>query len=297
MPDYIEDPWAEQEVTPAPAQYAEPVLSGADYEDAPWALADEPDHVPTVEFDQQPVENERRDVVALIADDSGRAVALFRDPDEVQRMSKALGEALVEQVRTVANEAKAPRLAKHGPKHKPTEVTVAEELRTLADARDTLTAVARAITTGAEEARALAGEVLAEVAPDERKAKTIRLADGHGWDLKVVRSNPTEAVVELDQIQDVLAAWGLEQHAKDKGEHFTLGFARGQRYAMEALLSVLTKPGVKTTALDALVRELEGAGQEDLALRLSHAYGRRSTGEPRIEMKREAPKGGGSDAD
>lgn len=299
MPDYVEDPWAEAMAETAPlngGDYEEaPVFTDGTYEDAPWALKDEPPQVPVVEFDQQPVEDERRDVVALIADDSGRAVALFRDPDEVQRMTRSLSGALVEQVRQVWTEARTPRVAKTAGKA-PNEVEVAEELRVLADARDTLTAVAKALTTGADEARAIAGEVLAEVAPDERKAKTVRLADGHGWDLKVSRTQPTEVSVNLDEVQDVLASWLLGQFAKASPgmDPAHLHYAKGVRAGMAGLLGVLTKPSVRTTALDALVRTMEGAGEEPLALRLRHAYGRKSKGEPRIEVKREPPKDAGA---
>lgn len=286
----------------------------SEYEDAPWKTAPTYEESPPWEVKathqaeaeadgafqtlgdaadmfvpQQPVEDERRDVVALIADDSGRAVALFRDPDEVQRMTRSLSGALVDQVRQVWMQARNPRVAKHGPDHAPSEIEVAEELRTMADARDTLTAIARAVTTGAEEARAITAEVLAEVAPDERKAKTVRLADGHGWDLKVSRSQPTEVAVDLAEVQDVLVAWLLTKVTGSPGD--VARYAYGVREGMEALLGVLAKPSVRTTALDALVKTIEGAGEEDLALRLRHAYGRKSKGEPRVEIKREPPKG------
>lgn len=274
------DPWAKP---PTPAADEVPHVQ----DEPPWEVSGDP-VVPTVEFDQQPVEDERRDVVALIADDSGRAVALFRDPDEVQRMARSLSGALVDQVRQVWMQARNPRVAKHGPDHAPSEIEVAEELRTMADARDTLTAIARAITTGADEARAITAEVLAEVAPDERKAKTVRLADGHGWDLKVSRSQPTEVSVDLDAVQDVLAGWLLSKVVGDVTQQ--AAYAHGVRAAFEALLGVLAKPSVRTTALDALVKTIEGAGEEDLALRLRHAYGRKSKGEPRVEIKREPPK-------
>lgn len=300
---YVEDPWAEepsdipatpggeQIVSIEPGQDPQPVLSGAQYEEPDWALGNEPD--PVVPFDQQPVEDQKRDVVALIADDSGQAVALFRDPDEVQRMTRSLSGALVEQVRSVYAQARAPRVAKYGEKEPPTDVHVAEELRTMADARDTLTAIAKAIGTGAEEARAIAREILAEVAPDERKAKTVRLADGHGWDLKVTRSQPTEAVVNLDDVQDVLAGSLLARYSRDMDDTLAgqRAYAHGIRAGMDALLGVLSKPGVRTTALDALVRTLEGEGEEDLALRLRHAYGRKAKGEPVVDLKREEPKG------
>jgi hypothetical protein len=203
-------------------------------------------------------------------------------------MTRALSGALVEQVRQVYVAARTPRVAKHGPDRQPSEIEVAEELRTMADARDTLTAIAKAVTTGADEARAITAEVLAEVAPDERKAKTVRLADGHGWDLKVTRSQPTKVEVRLEEVQDVLVAWSVSRYDTRGNEAAT--YAEGVRAGMAVLLSVLASPSVKTTALDALVREVEGAGEEALALRLRHAYGRKSTGEPRVEIKREPPK-------
>jgi hypothetical protein len=116
----------------------------------------------------------------------------------------------------------------------------------------------------------------------------VRLADGHGWDLKVTRTQPTEVSVELAEVQDVLTAWCVSRYDTRGNEAAT--YAEGVREGMNALLGVLTKPDVRTTALDALVRTMEGAGEEALALRLRHAYGRKAKGEPRVDLKREAPK-------
>lgn len=222
-------------------------------------------------------------VIAQLADDSAQAVALFRDPDAVRTLTRELGASLVERVQLLGADAKSRRVD-----GKVTQAVVAGEVQVLADAFDTLTAVSNAVKRGATEAQALLGDVVAEVVPEKADAGTgsIKVGDGHGADVKVTRTQGTKVEAQSDTIVDVLVSKLLTDAAGGGELTDAKAYAAGAREAIAALLELMSPPGWKTTALDALAKQLEDAQDFDNAIRLGHAYGRVAQGDPKTKVER-----------
>ena len=220
------------------------------------------------------------------------ALVDYRDRDAV--------DGLVQDVRLRVLTAVRVQYAEHrqvrpgfGMPGKPNATEVAAELRFLADAENVLGGLATSLKAGADEARVIAGHVILDVEP-EREIGTASVSVGlpGGSTLKATRSQASKVEVRQDQIVDVLVA-------KLVGEYRPLdnatvdertGYARGGREAVAALLELVGPLSWKSTALDDLCRRLEGAGEDDLAIRLGHAYGRVSTGNPSTKLEVVEPK-------
>ncbi len=174
-----------------------------------------------------------------------------------------------------------------------TEAHVAPELVFLAGAADALDALADAIRAGAQEARSIAGDVIADVKLAEQgdtRIGTVSLKVGapDGSVISAKRTQPSKLDVNADAIIDVLAAahaldrWDVDSEvARTVARAYRSGIADVQRLASLSW---------RTSALDHLATQLEQADEHDLAIRLRHAYGRKPHGDPKIELKREAGK-------
>ncbi len=176
-----------------------------------------------------------------------------------------------------------------------TEAHVAPELVFLAGAADALDALADAIRAGAQEARAIAGDVIADVNLAEQGdtrigTVSIKVGAPDGSVINAKRTQPSKLQANADAIVDVLVAGMVAKDgAPTASREFDRGFAAGGR-VMATRLQNLAALSWRTSALDHLATQLEQADEHDLAIRLRHAYGRKPHGEPKIELKREAGK-------
>lgn len=266
-----EDPWANPE--PVPQVEGQETLEEAGILIDPGPVVE--GWVVPANIPQVPITS----AVARLSSITGEVVDRFRDPDEVAAMSGALGRTLADEVRGLAVEARAAR-----PEGPVTDVVLAPELRVLADARDTLAALAKAFTTGANEARDAAGEVLVELAGDPRRTVTVKVPDGHGWLLTASRRQPTETQANLGEVIDLLVADLPAQYEGNVAE--ARAYASGIRQGIQELLRLVSPVKWKSTALDEWKQRLEAAEKHDLAIRLGHAYGRPSKGKPSITFER-----------
>ena len=234
-----------------------------------------------------------------LAQGSARAVHVFRDPEAVRGLTRELQTDLLARLRQMDVDARAAR--REG---RITASVVAPELQLWGDAYETLDAISRAIAAGAKEARALAGEVVAEVEPEKvHGSASVRVGDGHGQDVKVTRTQPTEVAADTDKILDVLVA-ALADALPDRKRTQALdvvaadgvAYARGARDALTQLQQLVSPLKWKTTALDAWARRLDDAEQYDLGVRLGHAYGRVAKGNPTVKIERVEPSTRGAKA-
>lgn len=176
------------------------------------------------------------------------------------------------------------------------ELTSSTEVRReavgAADDHDVLKGIADAMLAGAAEARAIAGELLDELPGRGGKARrSLKVADGRGFELTVSNTPRTELAVDVDQLVDVLTAAQLEAHAGTDPEQAG-SYARGIRDGVAAFRAVLaSSPSFRSTALDSLVKRLEDAEEEELAKRLRSAYRRVEKGSPSVKLDRAPLKG------
>lgn len=228
-----------------------------------------------------------------LAEDGWAAVQWFRDPDAVQTLARDAQGALLARLSELAAEARARR-----PEGPPTASVLAPELNLLGDAIDTLTAVQGIFGAGVKHAKVLVGEVAHELADDPRQGTTtVRVGDSHGTDLKVTRTQPTKPRIDEADLVDVFVAllcgrFAAAQRAAGEDSTDTIrGFAQGARAAIELYRQQAAAHTFKTSSLDDLTRELEGEGQDALAIRLGHAYGRVPEGDPTVKVERAQRKG------
>ncbi len=177
-----------------------------------------------------------------------------------------------------------------------TEAHVASELVFLAGAADALDALADAIRAGAQEARSIAGDVIADVKLAEQgdtRIGTVSLKVGapDGSVISAKRTQPSKLDVNAGVIVDVLAAQAASAALDDawtsrKTHAYVAGVREGWRQAHQ-----LSSLSWRTSALDHLATQLEQADEHDLAIRLRQAYGRKPHGDPKIELKRELSRG------
>lgn len=241
--------------------------------------------------------DERDRLPARIALDGELAMTWFRDPDAVQTLARDAQGRLLERISELAAWQRAQRA-----EGRPTPAVLAPELNLLGDAHDTLAALQSVFAAGAKHAKMLAGEVAHELADDPRKGATsVKVGDAHGTDLKVTRTQPTEVRVDQGELVDVFVGalchrFAADQRAGGGGSTDAIrGFAQGARAMVDLYRAHAAAHSFKTSALDDLTRQLEGEGQDDLAIRLGHAYGRVSKGDPQVKIERAERKGAQTD--
>ncbi len=225
------------------------------------------------------------------AQDVARDAATIGNPDAVLALATDVRRRVLASVRAlyqgVRGERRLGRL---------TEAHVAPELVFLAGAADALDALADAIRAGAQEARAIAGDVIADVKLAEQgdtRIGTVSLKVGapDGSVISAKRTQPSKLQVNDDAIVDVLAAACVARRlAFGTMPHVVETHVRGLREGL-AQLQTLASLSWRTSALDHLATQLEQADEHDLAIRLRHAYGRKPHGDPKVELKRETPRG------
>jgi hypothetical protein len=184
-----------------------------------------------------------------------------------------------------------------------TTTRVRAEANGAADDADVLRAFGDAFLAGAKESTQVLGELLDELPGRGGKARqSFKVADAHGLELSVTRSSRTETSVNDEEVVDVLVAYLLATApARDVAleTHPSKVYAAGVRRGIERFVDLLSSPKFKVTALDGFVTMLEALPSaeegvvnpqgEELAVRLSKAYGRRTVGEPTIKVERKEP--------
>lgn len=217
------------------------------------------------------------------------------EPNKRREVTRAAIDTILNAVRT-----RADRRAKA----RPDKVRHVEDLRLelvgAGDDAEILDDLGRVFTTGATEARKIAGDLLGELpsrgAGPRRSAK---VADGLGYELKVSASVRTETKVKHETLDDVLVAWLLlvaegkvgtdaePDPVMKLGQMPAKTYAAGARDALVTLRSLLgASPPYRSTALEQLVKAMGSASQDDLAKRLRDAYGKVEKGEPSIKLER-----------
>lgn len=220
---------------------------------------------------------------------SGRILDAYRildelagDPLGLAKYTASVRDAVADVVRGRAEERKAGR---------PAEVTDQADLRPemigAADDAEVLKRLGSVFIDSGKIAEGIAGDLVAELPLKRGKPqRTVRMGDGHGFELTVNTAQPTEAFADLDDIIDVVATATIGGHGALPTANPVVEYAAGVREGIAALLEVLGAPKVKTTALDALATKLEGRDDGALAKRLRALYGRRDKGDPTVKIDR-----------
>jgi len=222
-----------------------------------------------------------------LADSARRAITIGKIEDGIRHAVRTRADA--------RRKARTDRLAGDQPS---SEGDVRREAIGAADDSEILAAFAGAFTAGANEAKQIAGELLDELPGRGGKPRaSLKVADGEGFQLAVTRTKRTETSIKLEEVVDVVVAREAAFAAAATGADPETGptalkihpakvYATGLRAGIDAILELLTSPSFKVTALDALVKSLEDADDDDLARRLRKAYGRVEKGEPTIKLER-----------
>jgi hypothetical protein len=276
-------PWEEALVEPS----AEPPVVDVDASDPTsfGVRVDEvdPDAVPS--NDPAPYVGLGFDRVTLIldelADDTARR-------DQLVRQGK---DAVLSAIRGRADERRAAREAKLGEDGTPSTADLRREAVGAADDSENLTALAGIFLAGATEAKQIAGELLDDLPQRGGKPRaSLKVGDGHGFELTVTRSKRTEVAVDADKVIGVLVPWLVGHDTSGRPRDWVedaAAYAQGAREALGLFRSLLAaSPGFKSTALDSLVKRLQNADEDDLATRLTAAYGRVEKGEPSVKLER-----------
>lgn len=313
--------------TPTPTPKGDTVTS----DPFPWEDAfDAPDLYPVDEPDLQHVGDETRDEIPPapepevvetepIAEPEGESLpaeyrGLALDPDTLldaladsTARSVTCGQATdavrhAVRVRADARRtARITRLGDDGVKH---SADLRLEAVGAANDADVLDALAGVFTAGAKEAKGVAADLLSEL-PERggKPRRSVKVADGEGFELSIVVTGRSELSVKHDEVDDVLAAWllssaqaelaeckagGVESAAKlALSKHPAQVYAAAVRDTLTEIRSILaSSPTYRSTALDSLVKRLGDAEEDDLASRLRNAYGKVEKGEPSVKLDR-----------
>ena len=232
---------------------------------------------PTPEPDPEPAAAELEPYAGLQLDPETMLDAFAAYPARSQVVAQA-SAAMTHAVRTRADERRDARRKRVGDAGVQHTADLRREIVGAANDCDVLTDLGGAFLAAAKEAKGITGDLLDELPARNGKPRaSAKVGDGEGFDLTVTRTTPTTLSVDTGEVVDVLvASLAIEQ------QH-----AQGLRDGMAALLELLSSsPGWKSTALDALVRRLQNAGEDDLAARLSRAYGKSERGEAAVKLAR-----------
>lgn len=294
---YTDAPWDTLGALPPDAETVEVVL------DTP--TLDDPGHTTTItvprghDLDPGDEDGPARALATLperLEGAAHEALVDYRDRDAVNGLVQDVRGRVLTAVRQEYAVHLAGRTAallrRDGGASRPTSTDVAAELRFLADAENVLGGLADSLKAGADEARSIAGDVILDVDPDRELGTATVKVGVPGGTLKATRSQSTKVEARGDEIVDVVVSMlvgNLEQHSPPPGE--VKAHAAGAREGIAAVLALCSAPSWKTTALDDLARRLEAAGEDALAIRLSHAYGRVASGKSSTKLVVEPAKG------
>ena len=219
------------------------------------------------------------------------AVVDWTDPAQAAASASQARAAILRQVRELYQDKRDDRKpGKTATSGVTTSAQVAPELGFLAAASYALDAFADAVKAGSDEARGIAGDFVLEVQPErEVGTATVKVGTVNGT-VKATRTQATKPSVDTERIVDILVADLISNLPEKSGSGETAAYAAGARAAIAGLLGVISPPSFKTTALDDWQRRLEANGEDDLAIRLAHAYGRVPTGDAKTKLTIEPAK-------
>ena len=217
------------------------------------------------------------------------AVVDWTDPAQAAASASQARAAILRQVRELYQDKRDDRKpGKTATSGVTTSAQVAPELGFLAAASYALDAFADAVKAGSDEARGIAGDVVLEVQPErEVGTATVKVGTANGT-VRAVRTQATKPSVDTDRIVDILVADLIGNLSV--ASPLVSAYAQGARDAVAGLLGVISPPSFKTTSLDDWQRRLEANGEDDLAIRLGHAYGRVPTGDAKTKLTIEPAK-------
>lgn len=236
----------------------------------------------------EPAGFDRSADIAVMADaipgDAHDAMLTFRDPASREKWVRAARHEMstrVDGLLTIATEQRIDAGTKALP------VTLAPEARLVADIVETLEGVKSIAQAGIDVAKGGAEALLAEHGPlRQLGSQSQRYPAGIDQEIKVTRSQRTEATVDADVVVDVVT------------EHLRAGYvdsaddgiyADGVRDGMNAVLRLLRSQPWSQTAIKALIAEMEATEDQDAqtrAIRLTHALGVITSGNPTIKIER-----------
>lgn len=249
-----------------------------------------------VEADARQVEADRS-LVPLIDVDGIHLASLLdelsADPVKRDHMKVAIRDKAIHAVSTRAAARTAEREQKLAGEPVTSELDIRSEMIGAADDADVLAALAHAFSEASKHAEYIAAE-LVPLLPSrgDRPRRSVTVTDGHGFDLKASNTPKTKAFQDMPKIVDVVVASLLARRQKTVGDEMTIGpedlrrYGEGVRAGVNSILEVIGSPTVKTTALDAVGKELQAMGELGLAKTLAAAYGRKEHGEPTVKIER-----------
>lgn len=210
------------------------------------------------------------------------------EPVNLTRQTASMRDTILDVVRTRATKRRGAR-----PEVEKLSTTdVRREAVGAADDADVLGALAGVFKAGSDEAKQIAGEILDDLPGRAGKPpRSMRVADGRGFELAIAVSKRSELSVKHDEVDDVLAAKLVAEVAGTDvvalGQMPVKPYAAGVRDGIAALRGVLaSSPAYRSTALDSLVKQLQNLDDDDLAKRLTKAYGKVEKGEPSVKLER-----------
>lgn len=239
-----------------------------------------------VEGELVPDDGDRAALPARIAAQGLAAVEWYRTPDDVRRLAVDAKAALLAGIEQMAADAKVRR-----PDGRVTPAVVADELRLLTDAAESLAAVVGVFTAAERLTKRLAGEVAHETQADPTRGSTTVKVSGPGGVTKVTRTQPTETAADPGKVVDALVPFLLLDMKPGTPAKYAAARAQGIRDGIERYRSLVESHKFKSTALDALGQAMQAAGEDQLAQRLGAAYGRVPKGNPSVKMTRESGEG------
>lgn len=227
-----------------------------------------------------------------------------------QTTTAGMKDAVRHTIRTRADERRKAREDRLGDDPVKSATDVRKELVGAAHDAEVLDALAGVFTAGAKEAKGVVGDTLDELPHRGGKPRaSAKVGEDDSFELKITRTGASKLSTKDEDLDDVLVGIvlaGAEKiHASESdkdtpsdplamGRMPAVTFAAGVRSGISVLRSLLgATPGYKSTALDALVAQVEGWDEDELAKRLRASYGKVPTGEPSIkiehvELKKEA---------
>lgn len=200
------------------------------------------------------------------------------DPDALGDIVRGLRAELRSRLYAIAEDAKTRR----GSTGRPSASWLVAEAQAFGAAREVLDQLSGVLTDMRKLADGLAVDAMTDVLGEGRRMA--RVATPDGGEVEVSNVPRTETSVNEGDLLDILGTWvGVQGAQACAGSPAVAhsAYAVGARAGITALRALLgASPGWKVTALAGLVKELQGAGEADLASRLDSAFARIEKGEP-----------------
>lgn len=199
------------------------------------------------------------------------------DPHALADIVRGLRSELKARLYAIAQDAKRER----GSTGRPSASWLVPEATAFASAREVLDSLSGVLGEMRKLADGLAVDAMTDVLGEGRRM--VRVATPDGGEVEVTNSPRTETSVNEVEVLDILGTHLSAKVGNDPSvpAEDLVAYTSGVRDGIAALRGLLgASPGWKVTALAQLVKELQGAGEGDLASRLDSAFARVEKGEP-----------------